>query len=377
MPILRSSRYAAQRSWLVSLSLHLAAILVLAALLQPAGFGPNRSLELTADIKEPPPEPESLVIAESTALPNVGELLTVDESDVFAESGVATDYASPEQLWSGKKSGSGADEHSRRGSGPGASFFGTVAAGDEFVYVVDISTSMDNGRGTSASQGSRFERAMAELKTSIERLSPSQSFYVILFCEHTRRMLNDDSLLPQPLPATPENKRRLYEWLDTVSTNMWTDPRQALRLGLAMQPSALFLLSDGRFNGKEKELNMSLLHGNPSVSEVIGRHNRGRTPIHTIAYEDKLNCQAMEQIARSTGGEYRFVPPHSKVVRPSSDELAENRAGYLLSRARLSESQGRWKQALAMYRRIERDFPHSDAAKTAATKTAALSAREQ
>lgn len=373
MPSRRSPRRAARRSVLVSFSLHGTLIAVLAALLQPAGDGPQRPLVLEVSSTEPAPEPELIVMSEAAEPPNAGERLTEDDSDVFAREGQQADYLAADAVWTAGRAGSGTADGGRRGSGPGASFFGTVAHGNQFVYVVDISTSMDRGQGASASQGSRFIRAMAELRASIERLTPKQSFYVVLFNGDTRRMFDDIAVFPTPLAATGQNKRRLFNWLSTVRTGDWTDPRQALRIGLSMRPSALFLLSDGEFNGQQKALNAGLLKGNPSVSEVIETHNRGRTPIHAIAYEDKASCLAMEQIARSTGGDFQFIPPFSSAETTKSIYLADKRASYLLSRAKLFESRGRWKQALAMYRRIERDYPASEAAQTAAAKTTELS----
>lgn len=371
MPSRRNSPRAVRRSLFASFVLHLTAIVVLTALLQPAGFGPRRPLELQLSTVEPLPEPELLVVSEAPVPTNAGERLTREESDVFAEAGEPTDYFSPDRVLSGGKRGAGTADSAKQGSGPGASFFGTVAYGDQFVFVVDTSTSMSRGQGASASHGSRFVRAIAELRASIARLSGGQAFYVILFNGQTRRMLDDEAIFPQMLPATPENKQKLFDWLTTVQLGEWTDPREALRLGLSMRPSALFLLSDGEFNGEQQRLNAGLLNGNPSVFSVIDRHNIARTPIHTIAYEDKSSCKAMEQISQSTGGKYQFIPPHT-----IADELPSKRASYLLGRAKALESRGLWKQALAIYRRIERDYSSTDAAKTAATKTTELSANK-
>ena len=369
----RSSARAMRRSVLLSFLLHSTALALLAALLQPAGGEPSRPLVLEASEAEPLPEPETLVVSEALIPPSAGELLSVDESDRSAAAGQLTDFVSSELRSPTGRGGMGKSETKKQGSGPGASFFGTVAYGDQFVYVVDISTSMDRGQGLSASEGSRFVRAMAELRSSIERLAPKQSFYVILFNGQTRRMFDDTAIFPKTLEATPENKARLNEWLATIRTGEWTDPRAALKLGLSMRPSALFLLSDGEFNGEQQRLNAGLLKGNPSVSQVIESQNRG-TPIHTIAYEDKSSCKQMEQIARSTGGEYQFVPAHASAMRgPGQVDLSDNRARYLLSRAEALESHGRWKQALAVYRRIERDYPTSGQAKAAAAKSQELS----
>ena len=379
----RPSRFAVRRSLLVSLFAHAAAVLVLAALLQPAGSGPGPPLALEVSSVDPAPEMETLVMSDSLLPPEAGELLGDSETDPFASAGQSVAIVAAESSWADGRGGTGLEAASHRGSGPGVSFFGTVAYGDQFVYIVDISTSMDQGRGASASEGSRFVRALAELRASVGRLSENQSFYVVLFNGQTRRMFDDDAIFPQAIRATSDNKRRLNEWLATVRTGSSTDPRESIRLGLGMQASALFLLSDGEFNGQQSNINSDLLNGNPSVFEVVDRHNRNRTPIHTVAYEDLSNCKLMEQIAKSTGGEYKFVPPHSSAAANSAAassvapaDLQNNRANFLLFRARSLESRGRADQAQAIYRRIERDFSGTEAAQAAAAKISQLSASE-
>lgn len=365
-----SSRFAVRRSLLLSLLAHTVALVVMTMLLQPAGSGANAPLALQVSSLEPAPEFETLVMSDALLPPEAGDLLSDDEKDLFGSSGLEADAAAADGRPGNGIVGSGADVASHRGSGPGASFFGTVAYGDAFVYVVDISTSMDRGQGPSASEGTRFMRAMAELKASIDRLSPAQSFYVILFCGQTRRMFDDAEIFPKAISATPQNKRRLNEWLATVATGDSTDPREALSVGLGMRPSALFLLSDGEFNGQQTNNNAGLLKGNPSVFQIVDRHNRGGTPIHTIAYEDTANCRTMERLSKSTGGNYRFIPPHAALAATSTHpvDLAKNRANYLLSQAKALELRGRAKQAQAVYRRIEREFSATDAAQAAAAK---------
>jgi hypothetical protein len=183
----------------------------------------------------------------------------------------------------------------------GASFFGAVAEGERFVYLVDNSPSMNIGRGRARGDVSRLIRALGELKASVERLSPGQSFYVILFNGQTRRLFDDHSTPPRFFPATPSNKRRFEKWLASVGTGDSTDPLPALRMGLEMRPSALFLLSDGVFAVHETAL-----------AEFIDRHNVAGAPIHTIAYEDERSCHTMWRISYATGGEYRFVESPSR-----------------------------------------------------------------
>lgn len=300
----RFSRRALRRSLLVSLAMHLIALLLMTVLCQRAGFGSNQSLVLNAETTEDFPEPEILLVSDLLVPPDAEDHPVFDGGDLFASSeGAAGSVSLEPVLPSGadrSDDSAPAEESSpaaAESSGQGALFFGEMAYGDQFVYVVDTSSSMNIGWGKGAGKVSRLIRALAELRESIERLSPSQSFYVILFNGETRRMFDDKATVPRALPATPENKRRLSDWLASIRTGESTDPRPALKLGLSMQPSALFLLSDGIFTGPET-----------SVLEVIKRHNPGHAPIFTIAYEDARSCQAMERIARLTGGEYQFVP---------------------------------------------------------------------
>ncbi|HVA51212.1 MAG TPA: hypothetical protein VNH11_33025 [Pirellulales bacterium] len=293
----RLSRRILRRSLLTSLTVHVIALVVLTVLMHSVLFGPGQTLLLAVGTAEPFPEPEILVTTEWVMPPDASDILAL-ESAPFAESDHAIEAVAPEVCWLDAPHRSDNPPSTPQSSTEGASFFGTAALGDQFVYVVDISPSMNIGWGRGPGQISRLIRALAELRASIERLSPGQSFYVVLFNGETRRMFDDESVLPRALPATPENKRRLNAWLASVRTGESTDPRRALQLALKMRPSALFLLSDGRFDQQAT-----------SVFELIDRQKGARTPIHTIAYEDARSCRDLEQIARLTGGEYRFVPP--------------------------------------------------------------------
>ena len=141
----------------------------------------------------------------------------------------------------GKESGD--KSNSKRGS-----FFGAQAYGDEFVYVVDMSTSM----GERSSYGrTRFEVARRELLRSINELKPSQKFCVFMFCYRTRVMFDQR---PRMLRATSSNKHRLAMWVKTLTLGAGTDPRLGTMMALRLKPDAIFLLSDGEFNGQAKNL---------------------------------------------------------------------------------------------------------------------------
>jgi hypothetical protein len=176
-------------------------------------------------------------------------------------------------------------------------------------------------------------------------------------------MFDHDGLLPEMLPATAENKERLRQWLAQIGPSGGTDPREALRLGLELLPSALFLLSDGDF---KPEKNQGVLATDLSIPEVVDRSNLARAPIHTIAYEDTANRVSMQELAAQTGGHYRFVPAQraASAAPPTREELAK-RAAKLLAQARLVESRGFQRQAIGRYQRLLADYPDTPAAKEA------------
>ncbi|MBL9125857.1 MAG: hypothetical protein JNG90_19605 [Planctomycetaceae bacterium] len=176
------------------------------------------------------------------------------------------------------------------GSGPvvgkgKASFFGVDAKGYKFVYIVDASGSMF---------GRRFAKAHAELVNSLSALDEHQSFYVIFFnfTDYPQYFpLPEDNLAPM----SPKNLQRVCDWMaQNVIPQGETVPNSAISRALALAPDAIFLLSDGEFHD--------------SAAEVVMRENYRRVPIHAIAFESELGAFSLGQIARLTGGTYRFVP---------------------------------------------------------------------
>jgi hypothetical protein len=167
-----------------------------------------------------------------------------------------------------------------RRAGRTASFYGVEAEGHKFVYVVDISGSMS---------GSRFRRARAELSQSIENLDPAQSFYVILFN-------HGPTLMPSlgMVEAGPISVRLVADWLKKVECHGETNPLPALVDALAMQPDAVYLLSDGKFD--------------PTVAQTVSQLQVLRKiPIHTIGFASRKGEPMLRAISQVSGGTYRYV----------------------------------------------------------------------
>jgi Mg-chelatase subunit ChlD len=157
------------------------------------------------------------------------------------------------------------------------SFFGIRAQGRVFIYVVDCSGSMADAE--------RLTRAKIELRRAIGSLQFPQRFYVIFY---------NNAALPMPggLPQLPDTraKTRLNTWLAQIEPEGGTDPRGALKTALALQPDAVFLLSDGALSEK-------------SAAEVAAE-NRRRTPIHCIDLSSGSGGDQLRKIAADSGGRY-------------------------------------------------------------------------
>lgn len=249
-----------------------------------------------------------------------------------------------------------------------AEFFGTVAYGDRFVFLLDMSLSMD---GSVDQQGTRFDRAREELIRSIEQLDSRQSFCVILFCYRTRPMFDDHLYGRQYLEASAENKDRLKAWLRRIKPEPGTDPRDALDKGLSLRPSAVFLLSDGDFNGPPRDLDV-LFKRSSEIRETADNAQQSRVPVHTIAYEDPVGAKNMQELSDRSGGEYRFVDASPEANRnPAGGQLVavnneERFASKQLALGKGHESLGRTDKAVGQYRQLIAKYPKTNAAREAA-----------
>ncbi len=190
----------------------------------------------------------------------------------------------------------------RRGAGSragsGSSFFGLPTHGDRIVYLIDMSPSMGVGK-----YQTRYARAVNEVLESTRQLRADQTFFVILFSFQTVEIYIDGK---EPFCfATDENNERLANKLKSVRLQPGTDPRQALVRALEENPTCIFLLSDGEFNG---EINRNGRFGRRDALDVIKMFNRHHCPINTIGLEDRSNQKILTRIAEISGGEYAFIP---------------------------------------------------------------------
>lgn len=139
----------------------------------------------------------------------------------------------------GATRGSGRSEAGATGAGPASgplsvAFAGLRASGEQarsIVYVVDASGPMV----------STLPEVFGELMRSIDELQPTQSFGVVLFRD--TGLATHAGFAPELRPATASNRASLRAWLTSINAAGRSNPMDGLRVGLALRPQALFLLS--------------------------------------------------------------------------------------------------------------------------------------
>lgn len=175
----------------------------------------------------------------------------------------------------------------------GTRFFGIQATGKRFVFVVDSSSSM---------KWAKWRRACSELVASIESLGPDQSFCVFFFDAVPHLMFNQRPTELQMVPANSNNIIRLRRWMASVSFGDDTRPLAAVRQALALQPDAVFLLSDGEFH--DPTLAYFRINDTRRTEGLLSRP----IVVHTIGFKSQVGQATLREIADETGGTYRFVP---------------------------------------------------------------------
>ncbi len=206
-------------------------------------------------------------------------------------------------IGSGAGDGGGAGIGHGFGSGEGdsgAGVWGLRAAGKRFAYVCDFSGSIVVA----------VDELRRELKRSVGRLRPTQSFNVIIFYstgESDRNLkIVTESFASQLVPGDEANRRTLFRWLDAKRPQGTTEPVPAMRRALALKPEAVFFFSDGYFD--------------ESVVGEITRANREvKAQIHAIVFDELLlqdntgqprltsGAERLKRIAELNGGQVKLV----------------------------------------------------------------------
>lgn len=167
-----------------------------------------------------------------------------------------------------------------------ATFFGIRSSGRRFVFVVDCSGSMATGR---------LSRAQDELIACLERMPASVRFTIIFFDDslQTYTRLSDKETMTR---ATSDEVDAAKHWVRKVACGGGTDVQMGMSAALGVRPAAdvVFLLTDGQFD--------------PATPAVVRAANSEKARINTIAFETRDGELMLKEIAKDSGGDYKFVP---------------------------------------------------------------------
>ncbi len=170
------------------------------------------------------------------------------------------------------------------GIGPKAPFAGMGGNARKIVYLCDASGSMQQV----------FSGLRDELKRSVGVLVPGQFFNVIFFSDNVVTPYNKGGLLI----ANPDNKKKLYDFVDDISPRGGTNPIPAIEQAFANKPELIYVLTDGFDQIDDFE----------SVYTAFTKLNPDKkVKVNTILLtsdptKDKKLVEILERIAKDNGG---------------------------------------------------------------------------
>lgn len=169
-----------------------------------------------------------------------------------------------------------------------ATFFGSKAYGNRFVFIIDASTSME---------GFRWNRAVGELLKCIGQLSEGTEFYIIAFNYEPLPIDLSRAVTKSFLVKGKGSVVYCRKWLRSLVLAPETMPAGSLELALAFEPDAIFLLSDGEL----RDNSLGLLR------KKNQRDNKPIIPINTIHLFSDDGKETLETLARENGGSFTAV----------------------------------------------------------------------
>ena len=168
-----------------------------------------------------------------------------------------------------------------------AAFFGVRGGGKRFVFIVDVSGSM---------QGPKLDRMKDELTKSVRALATDAEFSVVFFA-------GGAEVIDQGWMKASTDKARAVALIGQQGCLGGTDPTEAFNFAfksLSPIPDCIFFMTDGQIP--------------PWIPANVRTLNSARIPteIHSIiigtAQEEPVLKPLMEQIANENRGTYTFVP---------------------------------------------------------------------
>jgi hypothetical protein len=181
----------------------------------------------------------------------------------------------------------------------GADFVGlSTSNARRIVYVIDASGSMIR----------TLPIVLDELRRSLERLDPLQSFGILFFQGNRAVAARGARRL---VPARPDEIDRQLAWIDeNVIPEGRSNPVSALQAAIDLEPDVIFLLSENITGSGEFEIDADeLLRRLDAMNPREGADGRRAVTINCIQFLDPDPLDTLRRIANEHGGPggYKFL----------------------------------------------------------------------
>ena len=309
----KNSSFSGVLAWIASFSAHgIVAGLVIAAAATAVGLSrkPVAPPTLVLDFERPVYAPTVNLVAESdmigaTDFRHAANLsLTSQASDLSLTQSQTLQSATEQSLITVRQVQAprslAAHEFGKFSAAPNAvtiNFAGLKASNARrVVYVVDASGSLV---GT-------FPLIIEELRKSLQRLDPRQSFGVIFFQRGEAITVPPGGNLQS---ATPERVSETMKWIEAkMIPSGRSNPIAAFEAAMAMRPEIIFLLSSDITGSGEFEMSeMALLAALERLNPIDAATNRRLTRVQCIQFLDPDPLGTLQRIAKEHGGESGFI----------------------------------------------------------------------
>lgn len=195
---------------------------------------------------------------------------------------------------------------------PAPQFFGEEisATTDSILYVIDQSGSMsiraepyEDLNNNIVSDGSRLDRAKAELKRSIAGL-PENLFFNVFFYDECVTQCFQSKMV-----ASAGNKATAFSWIEAIQPDGWTNTGLAVQKALTDKANkTVVLLSDGAPNFLDCA--MQYVGGVDDHAGLIRSENTQGAVINSFGIgiaADPTSRAFMQRVAAENGGSYSEV----------------------------------------------------------------------
>ncbi|HUF62362.1 MAG TPA: hypothetical protein VMN36_09835 [Verrucomicrobiales bacterium] len=222
------------------------------------------------------------------------------------------------------------------GSGKGAHFFGTPAAGDSVILVIDVSTSMPAECGESG-----LRAIKNEVRRVVESFQPSTRFNLICFGNDA------DGFAARPVAASPENKTRAHAFMEDYFSGSFRRTRTeefgrrgehrdirytpiesqdvpflrgtsggsrydlALVAAFMQRPETVFLITDGEPSTQKGGKRLSKSEIIDLVVQGAREYSSSRPPQVNCIGINGIGAGYLQDIAKAFRGHYRNIVPRN------------------------------------------------------------------